>query len=352
MYVLAESYLHNLDPNAIRFTDSFGIKWYGLSYLSGFIVAWLVMRWMSSTRRILLSTAQVGDFITYSIVGVLLGGRLGYGAFYEPALFTDFSSDFPFWGILAIHRGGMASHGGMIGCIIAMLIFAHRARVPWLHLLDITAFIAPPGLFFGRLANFVNGELWGVPLPDRHQANPPWWSIKYPEEVHALPVEQIQGFQGLLSRPDALDLHQQIIVECQAGNQSLIESITPLLPARYPSQLFQATSDGPILLGLLILVWLVARKPGVVAGWFLIGYGVLREVTEQFRERHVGALEVGELRTAMVLSIALILAGLVLVIWSSTRKVDRIGGLLRPSGIDDENGASHGEERPVEVGSK
>ena len=329
MYFLAESYLHDIDPTALQLTDSFGIKWYGLSYLAGFVVAWLVMRWLSSTGRILLSATQVGDFITYAIVGVLVGGRLGYGLFYEPSLFLDFSAEFPFWGILAIQRGGMASHGGMIGCLLAMLIFARRSGIPWLHLLDITAFVAPPGLFFGRLANFVNGELWGVPLSAERQVDPPWWSIKYPEEVFSLPVEQVRGLQPLLENPGATDLQEQIMLEVGSGNQALIDSLVTLLPARYPSQFFQAASDGPVLLLLLVGVWLVARKPGVVAGWFLIGYGILREVTELFRERHYGALEVGEVRTAMVLSIGLILAGALLVVWSARRKTDPIGGLLR-----------------------
>lgn len=340
MLLLAESYLHDLDPTALQLTDSFGIKWYGLSYLTGFVVAWLVMRWLSSTGRILLTATQVGDFITWSIAGVLVGGRLGYALFYEPSLFTDFSADFPFWGLLAIQRGGMASHGGMIGCILFMLVFARRSGIPWLHLLDITAFVAPPGLFFGRLANFVNGELWGVPLPAERQIDPPWWSIKYPEEVHTLPVEQVEGLRTLLENPAAPDLHRQVVAEALAGNQLLIESMTPLLPARYPSQFFQALSDGPVLLLLLAGVWLVARRPGVVAGCFLIGYGILREITELFRERHYGALEVGELRTAMVLSIGLIVAGLFLVLWSSTRRTEPIGGLLRPARPANEGGAS------------
>lgn len=338
MHYLAESYFHNLDPTALQLTDSFGIKWYGLSYLTGFAVAWLIMRWLSSTGRILLSATQVGDFITYAIVGVLVGGRLGYGLFYEPSLFWDFSAEFPFWGILAIQRGGMASHGGMIGCLLFMLLFARRSGIPWLHLLDITAFVAPPGLFFGRLANFINGELWGIPLPGAQQADPPWWSVKYPEEIFSVPMEQVQGLQPLLENPGASDLHQQIIVEAVSGNQALVDSMVTLLPARYPSQLFQAASDGPILLSLLVIVWLVARKPGVVAGWFLIGYGILREVTELFRERHFGALEVGEVRTAMVLSIGLILAGLLLVIWSSTRTTRRVGGLLHPVSLDEKGG--------------
>lgn len=348
MHLLAESYIHNLDPNAIQLTDSFGIKWYGLSYLTGFVVAWLVMRWLASTRRILLTTAETGDFITYSIIGVLLGGRLGYCLFYEPSLFVDFSAEFPFWGVFAIHRGGMASHGGMIGVIVAMLIFAYRARVPWQHLLDVTAFVAPPGLFFGRLANFVNGELWGVPLPDQQQANPPWWSIKYPEEIHALGVEQVHTLQPHLERVDVVDVHSQIVLEAYSGNQALLEAMAPLLPARYPSQIFQALSDGPILLALLIIVWLVARKPGVVAGWFLVGYGILREITELFRERHFGALEMGEVRTAMVLSIGLIVAGVALIIWSSLRNVDRVGGLIRPAPVPERNGAPRNTGRSDE----
>ena len=335
MTLLAESYLHGLDPTALQLTDSFGIKWYGLSYLCGFLAAWLLMRWMSSTGRILLSKNQVGDFITYAVVGVLVGGRLGYCLFYEPALFVDFSTSLPFWGVFAIHEGGMASHGGMIGCFLAMLVFASRTGIPWLHLLDVTAFVAPPGLFFGRIANFINGELWGIPLGAEGQASPPWWSIKYPEEVHSLSIEQIQALEPLLKQtPATNDIAGQIVLESYAGNQQLMDALVPLLPARYPSQIFQALSDGPALFLLLIVVWMAARKPGVVSGWLLIGYGILREVTELYRERHVGSLEVGEFRTAMILSFALIFAGVVMVVWSSSRKVDRIGGLSahsRPS---------------------
>jgi len=327
MILIAQSYMHDLDPTALQLTDDFGIKWYGLSYLCGFLVAWLLMRWMSATGRILLTRNQVGDFITYAVIGVLVGGRIGYCLFYEPALFLDFHSRFPFWGVLAIHQGGMASHGGMIGCFVAMMIFASRSGISWLHLLDVTAFVAPPGLFFGRLANFVNGELWGVPLAADRQASPPWWSIKYPEEVQSLPNEQLRTLEPLLEQPNAGgDLVQRIVFESYAGNQQLIDAMAPLLPARYPSQIFQALSDGPALFLLLFLVWMTARKPGVVCGWFLIGYGALRELTELYRERHYGSLEVGEFRTAMILSLFLILSGVILVVWSASRKVDRVGG--------------------------
>ena len=158
MQLLAESYIHALDPTAIQLTDTFGIRWYGISYAAGFIVAWLVIWWLATTRRILLSPSQVGDYITYAIIGVLVGGRLGYCLFYEPSLLVTFSDSFPFWGLLAIHQGGMASHGGVISMVVAMWILAARSGLPLMHLLDVTAFVAPPGLFFGRLANFVNRE--------------------------------------------------------------------------------------------------------------------------------------------------------------------------------------------------
>ena len=151
------------------------------------------------------------------------------------------------------------------------------------------------------------------------------------EVAYSLSAEEVQGLEPLLSGSVSSDLRAQVVSECYSGNQQLAESLAPLLQARYPSQLFQAASDGPVLLLLMGLIWLVARKPGTIAGWFLIGYEVLREVTELFRERHVGALEVGEIRTAMVLSIGLIIAGILLVIWSSARKTDRIGGLLKGS---------------------
>ena len=129
MITLAESYIHSLDPDAFRITDSFTIKWYGLSYLAGFLVAWLLIRWMAGTGRILMSRTDATDFITYCVGGVIVGGRVGYCVFYDPSLLVDFSNQFPFWGVLAIHQGGMASHGGMIGIIIAMYLFSRSRKL-------------------------------------------------------------------------------------------------------------------------------------------------------------------------------------------------------------------------------
>ena len=337
---IAQSYLHSLDPTAIQFTDSFGIKWYGLSYLMGFVVGWFILRWLASTGRILLSVNQVTDFITYTVGGVLVGGRLGYCLFYDPSLLTDFSGSFPFWGVLAIHQGGMASHGGIIGVILSMLLFARNRGIPALHLIDITAFIAPPGLFFGRLANFVNGELWGRPLSSSMQVNPPWWSVKYPEEVHSLPRESIEGLVPHLGNPLATDLHQQVVIEAYAGNQPLIEHLEPLLVARWPSQLFQALSDGPILLLVLVVIWLVPRKPGVIAGSFLITYAILRIITELFREPDVGVSLTLGLSRGQVLSVLMLLAGALLLLLGMKLRSTPVGGLLKPGRSRSEAGSA------------
>lgn len=340
VHLLAESYIHTIDPTAIQLTDAFGIRWYGISYAIGFIVAWLVMWWLARTRRILLSPQQVGDYITYAIIGVLVGGRLGYCFFYDPSLLVEFSSSFPYWGVFAIHEGGMASHGGVIGMVVAMAILAARSGVPFLHLLDVTAFVAPPGLFFGRLANFVNGELWGVPLPASMQADPPWWSIKFPEEINYVSPENVQALAPLLVNPAVEDLPRQVVIEAYSGNEALLEELGSHLVARWPSQFFQAMSDGPILLLVLVLVWLVARKPGIVAGWFLVAYGTLRIITEFFREPDEGLSFILGMSRGQALSVLMILLGIGLIVWCAARNVDRVGGLLS------ETGTSHDEERP------
>lgn len=330
MLILAESYIHSLDPDAIRITDSFTIKWYGLSYLAGFLVAWWLIRWLATSGRILLSRNDATDFITYCVGGVLLGGRVGYCLFYDPSLIIDFTSEFPFWGVLAIHQGGMASHGGMIGVIVAMILFSRSRRLPFLHLLDVTAFIAPPGLFFGRIANFINGELWGVALPDSMQANPPGWSVKYPQEIQSAPIEVIMSLNTIVggsTTTDGTDPTRLVIEEAYRGNAELLSQMGPYLVARWPSQLFQAASDGPALFIALMLVWLVPRKPGVIAGCFLLFYGVLRILTELFREPDEGVALFLSLSRGQVLSVGLVVAGLLLVGFSRMRPSEPIGGL-------------------------
>ncbi len=379
---LAEAYLHRLDPFAIEFPASWqslpfipdGILWYGLAYLAGFGIAWLLIRRLAGSGRSTVSPQAIGDLMIYAIVGVVLGGRLGYCVFYDPNLFIEFTGSFPFWGAMAINRGGMASHGGILGVILACWLFGRRHRLSPLHLFDLSGFAALPGLCLGRLANFVNAELWGRALPEKMQAEPPWWSVKYPSQIterwqrafdHA-ETEKIEFIKTVardfgITHPDAESLRTEVAAEAArrlgeleplrselssfgdfyghvveaayAGNQSVIDHITPLLTAYYPSQILQAITDGPVLMGFLALLWLRPRKPGVIGAWFMIGYGVMRIATELVRQPDEGvpvlATALGDVSRGQMLSLLMVAVGIVGLIVFARRQVDPIGGLMK-----------------------
>jgi len=322
--LLAESYLHRLNPVALPISDDWGIRWYGIAYLAGFMIAWLLLRWMARTNRSLLSQQAVGDLLVYAVLGVLIGGRLGYATFYRPELFISFSASPPWWELLAIHQGGMASHGGMVGVAVAMLLFARRHALPGLHLLDLVVFVAPPGLFLGRLANFINGELWGKALPASMQSNPPWWSVKYPEEVHfgSIDLTEVAPLVG----GDAT-LHESIVSHLHEGHVEIVSTIVPALTAWWPSQLIQAICEGPVLMAVLAAVWWKARRPGVVTGWFILTYGLLRICTEVVRQPDEGVALVMGLQRGQLLSAVMVAAGLLMIIICARRSAPPVCGL-------------------------
>lgn len=330
--LLAESYLHTLDPYLIQFGDGgFGIRWYGLSYVAGFVIAWALIKWLANTGRSIVPPAAVGDLMIYAVLGVLVGGRIGYALFYDQALFVEAARNqagevvAPWWGLLAINQGGMASHGGMIGALLAMLIFMIRRGLrPTFHAADLLAFVAAPGLFLGRLANFVNGELWGHPVPD--QANPPWWSIKYPDEVMMGTID-VSSLRGVV--PGEETFLPNVVEALRSGQTVVVQEVVPKLTAYYPSQLFQAFAEGPILFLVLIAVWWVPRKAGVIMGSFLCTYGVLRIMTEMFRQPDEGIALMLGLSRGQILSIGMILAGVLVILLASASKGPRLGGLGR-----------------------
>jgi len=318
---------------------------------------------MARTKRPLIPPQRVGDLMTAVIIGVIVGGRVGHVLFYEPRLLIAFHDAFPFWGLLEINRGGMSSHGGMIGVILAGIWFARRSGIAALHLLDVAAFAAPPGLALGRLANLVNAELWGRPLPDAMQSyvgargltgvDPPWWSIKYPQEVieswlravdeplrHAPAVVAAaqQRLDALVERlGPVLGLDDRLWARIEQvardvgdkDHEVVTSALGPMLTAHYPSQAFQAITDGPLLMALLALAWMRPRKPGVVGAWFLIGYGALRLATEQVRAVDEGVFRIGGLTLPMMLSATMIAAGAALGWWWSQRSTAPVGGLMR-----------------------
>jgi phosphatidylglycerol:prolipoprotein diacylglycerol transferase len=267
---------------------------------------------------------------------VIVGGRLGHVVFYEPHLLVTFGDAFPFWGLLELNKGGMSSHGGVIGVALAIILFARREKLPILVAGDAVAFSVPWGLMFGRLANWVNGELWGRALPDAMQANPPWWSVKYPEELSLLTrvPAQLEPLRELAPATDRLS-DEQVLAWIQttaydhanSAHDAVIAVITPVLTAYYPSQFFQAFAEGPCLLILMSLAWLAPRRAGTIAGVFFAGYGVLRYTTEQFREADSPVIALGFLTLPMLLSITMVAVGA--MFFALSRKSQPIGGLWK-----------------------
>jgi len=332
--MIATSYLHQLDPFAFQITETIGLRWYGLAYIAGFLIAWAIIRWMGKKKISPIQPERAGDLLFVAIVGVLVGGRVGYCLFYDPSMFYTFATDFPWWKLLAIQDGGMASHGGMVGVLVAFYIWGKRNKIPALHLLDIGCICATPGLFFGRIANFINGELWGKPLPMNLQDKPPGWSVKYPTEVTEVWLQNPAEFGDKLQQLEPLrtsvvggsSFHQSIVAEMYKGNQHVIDTVQPLLTAWYPSQLFQAAAEGPLLCIVLFWVWWKPKTPGVIASTFLLFYGITRVATEAFRQPDEGVALLAGLSRGQVLSGAMIIAGIVLLLFSTRRQTMKLGG--------------------------
>ena len=265
-------YLHDLSPDLIRFTDTIGIHWYGLAYVMGFYFAYLVMRNLATRGYGQLKPEAIGDFITLvSIFGVVLGGRIGYMLLYD---FESFVHN-PLI-ILQLWKGGMASHGGILGIVIFTWFYARKHKLSWPGLGDNLVVGAPLGLLFGRIANFINGELWG------HPTTVPW-AVKFPTEIH---TREFIAPPTLSFNPDALPMHSNEIIavlkQTPTGLQELIEA----LPPRHPSQLYEALLEGLFLFVVLYLVRTRCSKNlphGVLTGLFFILYAIVRIFGETYR---------------------------------------------------------------------
>lgn len=315
-------YIHSLDPFAIQFTETFGIRWYGLAYLSGFVFGYLTCLWLIRKGRSALPEADLADFVTFMAIGVLAGGRLGYCLFYAPDLLVSWDSQFPFWGALKVNEGGMASHGGIFGVMLVCWFYAKRKKLPFLHVLDLTAIGGSIGFFFGRIANFINGELYGRVAPEGT-----WWAVKFPQEMLLWPKQEFNRLVDLGAVMDNLGSMQNslgeriqvnaeiwqnwlnnyygrdgmarqniyagiedLIQATQAGNAEVIQALGPLLSPRYPSQLVQSVLEGLLVFLALLWIWRKPQKPGVVGGWFGVLYCIARIIGEQFRmpDSHIG----------------------------------------------------------------
>ncbi len=333
MIMTLAAYLHNLDPYAVQLWEGGPIRWYGLSYLAGFAIAFALVRRVARVGKTTLESQKVGDYVVAVSIGIVLGGRLGYVLFYRPDLLWSFTGAFPFWGVVAINEGGMASHGGILGGILGTLVYARRHGHSWPHLLDLMAFSAPPGLMLGRIANFINGELIGRAcspgLP---------WAVKFPQEIYRWGVVELARLEPvfqLLAVPDYVttygpsSLLPKIISEIQAGNAAVQQAIEPLLTPRHPSQLYAAALEGAAVFLVLAIAWAKPRKPLVVGSLFCTTYAAVRVFDEMFREpdAHLGFQWLNMTR-GQWLSVALLIAGLALLGIFSRRNVEPMGGWL------------------------
>jgi phosphatidylglycerol:prolipoprotein diacylglycerol transferase len=252
-----------IDPVAIAI-GPLVIRWYALAYVAGLVAGWLYARRLVANAALWRvkpgEPGLIDDLIVWIAFGVIIGGRLVYVIFYNPVHFLSHPLE-----IVAIWQGGMAFHGGLIGAAIAITLYARRHGVPVLSYFDVAAAAAPIGLFFGRVANFINGELWGRPTDVS-------WAVVFP---HAGPEP------------------------------------------RHPSQLYEAALEGLVLFIVLAVAirFGALKRPGLVAGLFGLGYGVARIFVEFYREpdAQLGYL-LGPITMGMVLSAPLLIAGLALIL--------------------------------------
>jgi phosphatidylglycerol:prolipoprotein diacylglycerol transferase len=267
-------YLHNLDPFIFRISGNIGPRWYGMAYVLAFVFAYLLLRVLSKRGYLDLPVSALGDFVTWvAFFGVMIGGRLGYVFFYKPEMLREPLS------ILRVWEGGMSSHGGIIGVVVFTLIYSRRHKLPWTNPGDNLCVVAPIGLFLGRCANFINGELYGRMTNVR-------WAMQFPKELldpanaaqANTTLAQCQYFDSSITSVESM-------VAAVRTNPKVAEILRGVLPPRHPSQLYEAALEGVVLFAILWFVRTRFRTPnGFITGLFLIVYSVLRIIVENFRE--------------------------------------------------------------------
>ena len=267
-------YVHDLSPFLLDFGNGFGLRWYGLAYVAAFIVGYRLYARLAKSGYSDLAPAEVGDFITgAALFGVILGGRLGYMLLYDwQNFFSNPLVFFKFW------DGGMSSHGGMIGIVVFTFIYSRRKHVSWLNIGDNLVVVAPIGLFFGRCANFINGELFG------RVASVPW-AVQFPKELYDAPPETVRLAisEAAILNPDWTTI--AAVVDNVRHSPALREQLAGTLSPRHPSQIYEALLEGALLFVLLYILRTRFRLPnGFLTGVFFLAYAILRIIGEMFRQ--------------------------------------------------------------------
>ncbi len=266
----------DIDPVLIEI-GPFAIRWYALAYIGGILFGWayaraIIRRGALWGGQAPLTVVDFDDFILWATFGIIVGGRLGQVLFYEFSYFAAHPLE-----IVMLWHGGMSFHGGFLGCVVVVILFAWKRGIPILALGDLTCAVGPIGLFLGRIANFINGELWGRP------SDVPWAMI-FPRAPDPLP--------------------------------------------RHPSQFYEAGLEGLALLAVLALAirFGALKRRGLVLGLFMVGYGIARSIGELFREPDPQLERLAHgLTMGMALSFPMIVIGIGVVIWALKRKPGEVG---------------------------
>ncbi|MEM9079731.1 MAG: prolipoprotein diacylglyceryl transferase [Verrucomicrobiota bacterium] len=314
------TYIHDLDPVLISFTEVLKVRWYGLAYLAGFLAGWAILKKMARDQLFPLPPDKVSDFIAYgAFLGVFLGGRLGYVLFYmlpSEAGRAKIAED-PLT-IIKVWDGGMASHGGILGLTIFAWFYAKRAGVRWTALGDGLVTVAPLGVFFGRLANFINGELYGRPASDSLP-----WAVKFPKTLfdNRLTNAEFADQSAALRIANTINPNaSQDLVTAARENPAIETAIEPFLLARHPSQLYQGLVEGLLLF--LLLLFLAYRHrnlpTGTRTGLFFLLYAFGRIIVENFREPDSALI--GPLTKGQFYSTFFILIGFVFLLYAWKKK--------------------------------
>jgi phosphatidylglycerol---prolipoprotein diacylglyceryl transferase len=265
-------YVHDLNPLIFRLWENVGPRWYGLAYVLAFICSYVLFRRLAQCGYADLPVARVGDFVTgAALFGVIVGGRLGYVFFYKPEMLRAPMS------ILRVWEGGMSSHGGMVGLLAFTFYYAWRHKISWTNLGDNLVVTAPIGLFFGRCANFINGELYG-------RATNVSWAMQFPKELTENVGEAERAIIACRQIDPSLSSSEAIVAAVRHEPQ-VKEVLRGILTPRHPSQLYEAFFEGMVLFGILLFVRTRTRQPnGVLTGLFFICYAIFRIIVENFRE--------------------------------------------------------------------
>ena len=255
------------DPVLVQF-GPLAIRWYALAYITALVIGWRLMRRLAVQAPAVATPLQVDDFLTWATLGVVLGGRFGYILFYQPSLYFSHPM-----AMLELWHGGMSFHGGMLGVVVALIVFTRRRGINLLGFADRLAVVVPVGLGLGRLANFINGELWGRP------ADPSLpWAMIFPR-VDAIP--------------------------------------------RHPSEIYEALMEGVLLLCVMLLLArriTIRERAGLLTGIFLLGYAILRAIAEHYRQpdSFLNYLAFGT-TMGQLLCIPMAIAGVALIVYSGRR---------------------------------